>query len=153
MRSRPVRAVRDSPAAWRHGAAQERAVTRAHAPHSVGAADGVVSIIITNYNYGHFLGEAIESALAQTHGHVEVIVVDDGSTDNSRKIIRQYGDRILPVLKQNAGQASAFNVGFRRASGSAIIFLDADDVLDRDTAARVAAAFASRPELAKVHYR
>lgn len=117
------------------------------------SASTVVSIIIVNHNYGRFLPEAVDSALAQTHECVEVIVVDDGSTDDSRAMIGRYRDRVVTVLKENGGQASAFNAGFQHASGSAVIFLDADDVLDRGTAARVAAAFASRPELAKVHYR
>lgn len=62
------------------------------------------SIIINNYNYDRFLAEAIDSALNQTYPHIEVIVVDDGSTDNSRKIIADYGDRILKanVLFQNS---------------------------------------------------
>jgi hypothetical protein len=113
----------------------------------------VVSIVVTNHNYGRFVAEAIDSALAQTHDRVEVIVVDDGSTDDSRAVIARYGGRIVVVLKENGGQASAFNAGFQRASGSAVIFLDADDVLDRETATRVAAVFAGRPGLAKVHYR
>jgi hypothetical protein len=112
-----------------------------------------VSIVIVNHNYGRFVAEAIESALGQIHDRVEVIVVDDGSTDDSRDVIECYRDRVVRVLKENGGQASAFNAGFRHASGNAVIFLDADDVLDRSTAARVAAAFTSRPELAKVHYR
>src|SRR5881628_3728499 len=113
----------------------------------------VVSIVVVNYNYGRFVAEAIDSALAQTHDCVQVIVVDDGSTDDSRAVIERYRDRILPVLKENGGQASAFNAGFRHALGSAVIFLDADDMLDRETAARVAAAVAHHPDLAKVHYR
>jgi hypothetical protein len=113
----------------------------------------VISIVIVNHNYGRFVAAAIESALEQTHDRVEVIVVDDGSSDDSRAVIARYCDRVVTVLKENAGQASAFNAGFRHASGSAVIFLDADDLLDRGTVARVAAAFAGRPELAKVHYR
>lgn len=61
----------------------------------------LVSIIINNYNYGRFLREAIDSALNQTYPHVEVIVVDDGSTDGSQEIITSYGDRVIPVLKEN----------------------------------------------------
>lgn len=88
-----------------------------------------VSIIIDNYNYGRFVGAAIDSALAQTYPHVEVIVVDDGSTDESRQVIEGYGSRIIPILKANGGQASAFNTGFAASRGEAVIFLDADDVL------------------------
>ena len=60
----------------------------------------LVSILINNYNYGCFIGEAIDSALNQTYPHTEVIVVDDGSTDNSQEIIASYKDRIIPVLKE-----------------------------------------------------
>ena len=89
----------------------------------------IVSIIVNNYNYGRFLGEAIDSALAQTYPNTEVIVVDDGSTDNSREVIAGYGERIVPVLKANGGQASAFNAGFAASHGDLILFLDSDDML------------------------
>lgn len=92
----------------------------------------LVSILINNYNYGRFLAEAIDSALSQTYPNIEVIVVDDGSTDNSPKIINSYGDRIIPIRKQNGGQASAFNVGFAASQGEVICFLDSDDVFQRD---------------------
>ncbi|MFP5503399.1 MAG: glycosyltransferase, partial [Candidatus Sericytochromatia bacterium] len=110
-----------------------------------------VSIIINNYNYARFLAEAIDSALAQTHPDVEVVVVDAGSTDESRAIIAGYGERIVPVLKENGGQASAFNVGFAASSGAWVIFLDADDRLAPTAAAEVARR--DRPGLAKVQYR
>jgi len=85
-----------------------------------------VDIVVDNFNYGRFLGEAIDSALAQTHPHVGVIVVDDGSTDESRNVLARYDDRIDVVLKENGGQASALNAGLARCSGDAVIFLDAD---------------------------
>ena len=88
----------------------------------------LVSIIVNNYNYGRFVGEAIESALAQSYRNTEVIVVDDGSTDNSREVIAGYGSRIIPVLKANGGQGSAFNAGFAASRGEFVLFLDADDV-------------------------
>jgi hypothetical protein len=88
----------------------------------------LVSIVINNYNYGQFLGNAIDSALSQTYPYVETIVVDDGSTDDSHSVIKSYGDRILPVYQSNGGQASAFNAGFAASHGSIICFLDADDV-------------------------
>ena len=59
------------------------------------------SIVIINYNYGRFLRQAIESALAQTYNDTEVVVIDDGSTDNSSEVIRSYGDLIIPVFKKN----------------------------------------------------
>jgi glycosyltransferase involved in cell wall biosynthesis len=67
----------------------------------------LVSIIINNYNYGRFLPDAIASALRQTYERVEVLVVDDGSTDHSREVMTSYGDQIIPILKENGGQASA----------------------------------------------
>ncbi len=106
----------------------------------------LVSIVINNYNYGHFLREAIDSALQQTYEPLEVIVVDDGSTDESRPIIGEYGDRIIPLLKENGGQASALNAGFARSQGQIVIFLDADDVLHATIAQKVVAVYADAPE-------
>ena len=107
------------------------------------SAPPLVSILINNYNYGRFLGDAIDSALAQTYEHCEVIVVDDGSTDDSPDIIRSYGDRIIPILKANGGQASAFNAGFERSQGDILCFLDADDTFRPRKAARIVALFAA----------
>ena len=87
----------------------------------------LASIIITSYNYEKFLSRAIDSALQQTYPVKEIIVVDDGSTDNSRHIINGYGDRIKPVFKENGGRASAMNAGFCASGGEIIFFLDADD--------------------------
>jgi glycosyltransferase involved in cell wall biosynthesis len=117
------------------------------------AVNPLVSVIITNFNYARFLEHAIESAIAQSYGPVEIIVVDDGSTDDSAAIIRGYGDRVIPVFKQNGGQASAFNAGLARSHGEIVIFLDADDVLLPDIVHRVTRAFAANPTAAKVHYR
>lgn len=88
----------------------------------------LVSILINNYNYDRFLAQAIDSALNQTYPHVEVVVVDDGSTDQSRDVILEYGDRIIPVLKENGGQSSAFNAAFEQSNGDLLFFLDSDDV-------------------------
>jgi glycosyltransferase involved in cell wall biosynthesis len=87
----------------------------------------LVTILINNFNYGRFLPEAIESALKQTYQNLEVIVVDDGSTDDSRDVISAYGNRIIPVLKENGGQASAFNAGVVVSRGDIICLLDSDD--------------------------
>src|SRR5260370_8513967 len=89
----------------------------------------LVSIVVNNFNYGRFIGAAIDSALAQSCTPVEIIIVDDGSTDNSCDVISGYGDKVCAVFKQNGGQASAVNAGFRASHGSVVIFLDADDVL------------------------
>ena len=109
-----------------------------------------VSVIINCYNYGGFVGEAIASALAQTHAHTEVVVVDDGSTDHSRQVIAGFGARVLPVFKVNGGQGSAYNAGFAVASGEIVVFLDADDWLYREAAARAVAAFG--PGVSKVQF-
>lgn len=85
------------------------------------------SILINNYNYAHFLSEAIDSAIGQDYPSVEVIVVDDGSTDGSREIIASYGPRIIAVFQANSGQAAAFNAGFGVSTGDFVCFLDADD--------------------------
>ena len=89
----------------------------------------LVSIIITNFNYGAYLRSAIDSALNQGYPSIEIIVVDDGSTDNSREIIESYGQRIASILKDNGGQNSCFNIALNRSRGDVIVFLDADDVL------------------------
>ncbi|MEH2232632.1 MAG: glycosyltransferase family 2 protein [Nostoc sp.] len=111
----------------------------------------LASIIINNYNYGHFLPEAIESALNQDYQPTEVIVVDDGSTDNSRQIVADYGERIIPLLKENGGQGSAFNSGFEISQGKTICFLDADDVL-LPTAIGKAVELLHDPNVVKVHW-
>ncbi|MGG6270692.1 glycosyltransferase family 2 protein [Leptolyngbya sp. AN03gr2] len=105
----------------------------------------LVSIIIPNYNYGRFLSEAIDSALHQSYSNVEVVVVDDGSTDHSREIIANYGDRIVAVLKQNGGQASSFNAGFAASQGDIVCFVDADDVSMATKAERIVRVFQEHP--------
>src|SRR6266404_6343268 len=110
-----------------------------------------VSIIIDNYNYGRFLGQAIESALDQAYSRTEVIVVDDGSTDNSREVISRYGSRIVPVLQENRGQAAAFNQGFLHCQGEVVLFLDSDDGLLPTAATRAVEAF-REPHIIKAHW-
>jgi glycosyltransferase involved in cell wall biosynthesis len=88
-----------------------------------------VSIIINSFNYSEYIATCIESAVKQTYGNVEIIVADDGSTDNSRAIIESYGSSVIPVFKVNGGQASALNAGYEKSDGELVIFLDADDIL------------------------
>jgi glycosyltransferase involved in cell wall biosynthesis len=87
------------------------------------------SVVIVNYNHSRFLKQAIESALAQTYRHTEVVVIDDGSTDDSAEVIRSYGDLIIPVFKDNSGQSSCYSRGLAVASGDLVLYLDADDYL------------------------
>src|SRR4051794_28017522 len=111
-----------------------------------------VSVIVNNFNYERYVGAAVESALAQDHPDIEVVVVDDGSTDGSTEVIAGFGDRIVPVLKPNGGQGSAFNAGFAAASGDVVIFLDADDRLAPRAARTGAAAFRGGARLAAIQY-
>jgi len=112
----------------------------------------LVSIVVNNFNYERFLQQSIDSALAQTHARTEVIVVDDCSTDGSREIIQAYRERVVPVLRRtNGGQGAAINEGFRAARGEIVIFLDADDYLHPEAAARVAARWI--PGCSKIQYR
>ena len=104
----------------------------------------LVSIVINNYNYGVYLADAIDSALAQDYSAREIIVVDDGSTDDSVQIIERYGSAILPVLKSNGGQPSVFNAGFKKCSGDLVVFLDSDDVLLPDAVSRHVACHQDR---------
>ncbi len=92
--------------------------------------DVSISVLINNYNYANYLPQALDSVLAQTVAATEIIVVDDGSTDDSRAVISSYAARhstILPVLKPNGGQGSAYNAGVAKASGDILCFLDSDD--------------------------
>ena len=101
-----------------------------------------MSIVVNNYNYGRYVGEAVESALAQTYQPTEVVVVDDGSTDDSRNVLATYSADVTAVLKENAGQGSAFNAGFSACQGDVVCFLDADDVLSPSAVAECIPLFA-----------
>jgi glycosyltransferase involved in cell wall biosynthesis len=101
-----------------------------------------LSVLINNYNYAPYLRACIDSALAQDFAEVEVVVVDDGSTDGSRAIIADYGDRVVAVLKENGGQASSFNAGFAAASGDVLLLLDSDDAFLPGKLAAVAEVYA-----------
>ena len=105
------------------------------------------SILVNNHNYGAFLGDAIDSALAQDWADVQVVVVDDGSTDDSAAVIDSYGDRIVPVWKENGGQASAFNRGFDSSSGDVVFLLDADDWFAPQKVRTVVEALDGQPAL------
>ncbi len=88
----------------------------------------LVSVVIANYNYGHFIRECLDSVLAQTYQNWECICVDDGSTDCSVEIIRSYGNTVKLISQENKRLAAARNTGIRAASGDWIAFLDSDDV-------------------------
>lgn len=113
----------------------------------------LASVCVINFNYGRFLADAVDSALAQTYPRVEIIVVDDGSTDDSREVIAGYGDRVRSVFKENGGQGSSFNAAFAAARGEILFILDADDMYMPDVVERVVEEFRRDPGLAKVQYR
>lgn len=113
--------------------------------------DMLVSVIIPNYNYARFLREAIDGVLNQTHPNVEIIVVDDGSTDESRDVLESYGTRIDTIFQKNEGVSSARNNGVRASRGEFVAFLDADDSWRREKLERQVQRFAREPELGLVH--
>lgn len=110
-----------------------------------------VSVIIPNYNYGRFLAEAVNSALNQTSAPHEVIVVDDGSTDNSLEILAAYGERIKVIRQTNQGVGAARNAGAELATGDLLAFLDADDYWAPEKIEKQAAKLAEDPETGLVH--
>jgi glycosyltransferase involved in cell wall biosynthesis len=114
----------------------------------------LITILIDTYNYGHFIGEAIESVLAQDFPaeQMEILVVDDGSTDDTAERVRKYGSRVQYFRKPNGGQASAFNFGFARAKGDVIALLDADDHWVPGKLRRVVEKFESDPDVGMVYH-
>ena len=90
----------------------------------------LVSVIIPNYNHARFVGDAIQSVLDQTYKNFEIIVVDDGSTDNSREVISQFGDKVQCIYQKNAGLSAARNTGIKASKGTLIGVLDADDMYE-----------------------
>ena len=88
----------------------------------------LVSVVIPVYNAAKFLRETLESIVCQTYRRMEIIAVNDGSTDLSRKILQEYSDRIQCIDQRNHGVAVARNVGVSHSQGSYIAFCDADDV-------------------------
>ena len=113
------------------------------------ASTPLISVVIPCYNQGHFLTEAIESVLAQSYPHFEVVVIDDGSKDNVEEVAGRYpGVRYL--RQENSGLAAARNTGLRRSRGDYLVFLDADDRLMPNALEVGLTAFAAHPESAFV---
>jgi glycosyltransferase involved in cell wall biosynthesis len=110
-----------------------------------------VSVVIPTYNCAHYLAQAIESVFSQTYSNCELIVVDDGSTDDTRQVLQQYGDRLQALYQSNQGVAVARNCGIQAAQGEWIAFLDADDFfLPKKLAVQMAIAEAN-PHLGIIH--
>jgi len=104
----------------------------------------LVSVLIANYNYGMYIGEAIESVLNQTYQNFEIIICDDGSTDNSLEVVEHWAKldkRVKYIAKENGGVASALNACYSLSEGQIICFLDADDIFVRNKIAVVVESF------------
>ena len=112
----------------------------------------LVSVIIGNYNYGHFIAEAIESVLLQTYKNFELIVVDDGSTDNSREVIELFQGQLITIFQSNGGQGKALNAGFARSKGEIICFLDSDDYYHPDKLSKIVSAFQAHPQWVQISH-
>lgn len=113
-----------------------------------------VSVIIPAYNNGRFIKSALESVFNQNYTEelLEVIVVDDGSTDNTREILKKYMDKIIYVYQENKGIASARNTGISYAKGEIITFLDSDDIWHEDRLLRVIEKFNERQDIEIVYH-
>lgn len=109
--------------------------------------DKRVSVIIPNYNYAQYVGQAINSVLNQTYSNIEIIVINNGSTDNSLEILKGFGNRICVVDQENLGQSGARKSGLARATGDFIAFLDADDIWDPKKIEKQMLLFSPRTEL------
>jgi glycosyltransferase involved in cell wall biosynthesis len=109
----------------------------------------LVSILVSNYNYARYISETIESALNQTYPNLELIICDDGSTDDSVRIIEQYqqkDSRVQLIRKSNGGQASGFNAAFAASQGQLIALLDSDDCFLANKVERIVANFQAHPD-------
>ena len=96
-----------------------------------------VAIIIPAFNAAAFLGEAVESALAQTHAASQIVVVDDGSTDTTAAVAEKFADAVMFLRQANAGVSAARNHGAAQVAADWLLFLDADDRLRPDALARL----------------
>ncbi len=110
-----------------------------------------VSVVIPTFNYGQFIREGIESVLAQTHAVAEIIVVDDGSTDDTEAVVGRFGDRVVYIRQENGGVSAARNNGVQNSSGDIVAFLDADDTWQPDKIEKQILKFDQDAEIGLVH--
>lgn len=106
-----------------------------------------ISVIIPNYNYGRYLSQAIESVLTQSYKNIELIVVNNGSTDDSLDVLRFYENRIRLINQANLGQSGARNSGLANATGDLVAFLDADDLWESSKLAKQIALISEASQL------
>ncbi len=112
--------------------------------------DPKVSIIIPVYNCASYLGEALESVISQTYNDIEIIVVDDGSTDDSAKVAKKYLGHITYLYQENAGISAALNFGISHAKGDYFAFLDSDDIWKKNKLYLQMEIINTTPEIAMV---
>lgn len=114
--------------------------------------DPLATVYITNHNYGAYIEQAIESVLKQTLQDVELIIIDDGSTDNSREIIERYAthERVVAIFQHNKGLTVSNNIALRAARGRYIMRLDADDYLDENALAVLSGVLERNPDIGMV---
>lgn len=110
-----------------------------------------ISVVIPAYNYAHFVGQTLDSVLAQTLSPHEIIVVDDGSTDDTPKVLSSYGERLKVLRKPNGGLPAARNSGVEISTGDYLAFVDADDLWLPQKLEKQIALFAPNPAIALVH--
>lgn len=110
----------------------------------------LVSVVIPTYNYGRYICETIESALGQTYSPVEIIVVDDGSTDDTRERLTAYGGRVRYIHQQNRGLSAARNAGIQAARGEFVALLDSDDLWLPDKLERQVTVGVHQPDIGLV---
>jgi glycosyltransferase involved in cell wall biosynthesis len=114
-----------------------------------------LTVLIDTYNYGQFIEQAIDSVLSQDFplDKVQILVVDDGSTDDTSDRVRKYGSQIEYLRKPNGGQASAFNFGIARSRGEIVALLDADDYWMPTKLRRIVDEFGRHPETGMIYHR
>lgn len=111
----------------------------------------LVTVIIPSYNCEAYISETIECVLAQTYPNIELIVIDDGSTDNTKNVIRSYGEKLTLISKENTGVCAARNLGIQKASGEYICLLDHDDYWFPDKISQQLELFKNHPETGVVY--
>jgi glycosyltransferase involved in cell wall biosynthesis len=111
-----------------------------------------ISVIIPAYNYGRFVGAAIDSVLKQTYAASEIVVIDNGSTDDTRDVVEGFGDSVRYFHQENAGVSMARNRGVRESKSELIAFLDADDFWEPTCLATAVAKFQENSNIGLVHW-
>lgn len=106
-----------------------------------------VSVVIPTYNYGNFLVDCVSSVFRQSEKNIEIIIVDDGSTDNTPEVVKSFNGRVKYVYQENGGLSAARNTGLKHASGDLVQLLDSDDLLGADAIAAKASFLRNNPEV------